>query len=1041
MTHAIKPLPDWENPRIRQINTRRPRSTSWPSAKTLPETREFLWDVNDYRLSLNGQWQFQWSPVPDQRPIGFEAPDYDTDGWGTIPVPGHFELNGYGTPIYSNYKYIFKCDPPRVTSEPPKDWWTYDKRNPVGCYKRSFVIPERWDGREVLLYFGGVASAFYVWVNGQKAGYSQDSMSPAEYNITPFLKQGGNTIAVEVYSFCDGSYLEDQDFWRFSGIFRDVFLYSVNPVHLEDINLRGDWLGSGNGRLSINAEVLNETCAEGSLPSDLNLEVALYRLNSDERICSDRLPVNSAQTRLVLACAGIKAWNPETPVLYSVVVMLRQNDTVLDIRHYRTGFTSVAIDRRRLLLNGTSIKIKGVNRHEHNSRTGRVVGIDDMKRDMALMKAAHMNSVRTSHYPNHPLWYELCDQHGLMVMDEANVESHELSYHKRVLPGDKEEWFGAVLDRVAFMTVRDRCHTSIIIWSLGNEAGYGLAFEKMAARIRELDARPIHYADMNLVADFDSQTYPPPAWLDEYVNGTAVRKGEQGQSSAAAQHGDGPPTKPFLMNEYCHVMGNSGGNFHLYWERIHAHDSLIGGYIWEWCDHGLLQERDGKEWYAYGGDFGDLPNDGNFCCDGMVGPDRKPNPHYHEIQYIQRPVALLYDTETKTVQLENRYFFTDLSTFRFAWSLTGDGKDGEETVLENLSCPPGHRVPLPLNNREIANAAETLVKLSVFRPGETTPFIADQLPVLRGNAADCTCNYTAMPGPNRLYLPAARAKDKLVVEGHGGRMTIRAGDKTWRFCCESGNLDRFATGGTVVFDRPLLYNFWRVPTDNDRGNKQDIRCAVWKDAARALVVDSVKITEQSNSQLVISASQRHPTLGISVTTDYTFTGAGQLILETQFEADPSLPEIPRLGMAVELKMALETVEWSGRGPHECYADRKLSARLGRYSMAAAELPTAYIRPQENGQRCDVRSLALLDAGEATCLRVTSNTLFSFTLHPYSQGQLEAATHAPDLPADGIWHLYVDHAQMGVGGDNSWGARVHPEFCIPAGRYRWLFRMD
>ncbi len=1035
----MTPVPDWENPRIFQINTRRTRSSSWPSGSLLPDTRSLLWNIDDYRLSLNGAWQFNWSPTPDDRPIGFEHPGYDTGNWATIPVPGHVELNGHGTPVYSNSRYIFKCDPPRVMSEPPHGWYTHKNRNPVGCYKRSFVVSEAWKGRQVLVHFGGVASAFYVWVNGHKVGYSQDSMSPAEYNITPCLVDGDNDIAVEVYSFSDGSYLEDQDFWRLSGIFRDVFLYAVPAVHLEDVSVKGRWQGEGRGRLTLCAEIVNEGDGKAA-PADCTLEVSLYRYNSHVLLASHATEVGAPTQALALDCVDVDPWNPEQPSLYSVVVVLRQGSDVLDIRHFRIGFTSIAIDRRRLLLNGVSIKLKGVNRHEHNSRTGRVVAIEDMRRDVLLMKAAHMNTVRTSHYPDHPAWYELCDQYGLMVMDEANVETHGLSYHRRVLPGDNPDWVDAVVSRAESMVLRDRCHSSIMIWSLGNEAGYGTAFEKMAARIRELDGRPIHYADMNLPADFDSQTYPVPAWLEEYVNGTAKRKGEQGQTSNAAQHGEGPPTKPFLMNEYAHVMGNSGGNLHLYWDRILAHDCLLGGYVWEWCDHGLLREENGRQWYAYGGDFGDMPNDGNFCCDGMVGPDRKPNPHYYEVQHAQRPVALEFDSARKHLFLVNRHFFLNASEFKVSWTI----RKGQDIVLEetteNLFCAPGDRVRLPVAEELYSGGRELWVNLALFKPNEAAPYAADQLIITAGGEVDRDDSYRARPRKNADYCPGANTEEKLSVEKGGSDVTIQARDRTWTFSLETGYLQRLAVSGTLVLDTPLRHNFWRVPTDNDRGSNQGRRCAVWKDAATALVPETVAITDESPCRIVISATHRHPDADLAVKTTYTFRGDGTLLLDTGVDADPSLPEIPRLGMMTTLAGVPDIVDWTGRGPHECYADRKLSAFMGTFSMPAKDLPTTYIRPQENGQRCDIQSLRIggLAPGDAFC--VTSDHLFSFTLHPYSQQELEAADHTIDLPDNGSLHLYLDHVQMGVGGDNSWGQRAHPEFCIPAGTYRWALKI-
>jgi beta-galactosidase len=1036
-----KEQPDWENPSIRQINTRKPRSTSWPSKSEVPITNDYLYNIDDYRLSLNGEWDFNWSPDPDSRPKGFEKKSYHTNQWGKIPVPGNFELNGYGTPIYSNQRYIFKCNPPYVTSQPPENWWTFNKRNPVGCYKKAFCIPAEWEDRETLIHFAGVASAFYVWVNGHKVGYSQDSMSPAEYNITPYLNEGENDLAVEVYSFCDGTYLEDQDFWRFSGIFRDVFLYSVNKVHLEDINIQGILLERNEGLIEANIEIFNEDDLElNKIPENLSIEINLYDTHANSLLHSEKIKVKNACENIKFRCEKMTAWNPEQPFLYSVVVKLIHKEQYLDIRHFRKGFAFVEIKDRKLLVNGQSIKLKGINRHEHNSKTGRVMNIVEMEKDVKLMKEAHMNSVRTSHYPDHPLWYEICDQQGLIVMDEANVESHEISYHRRVLPGDDKNWTDSIVERADAMVKRDRCHTSILLWSLGNEAGYGTAFEAMAQHIRKLDSRPIHYADMNLPADFDSQTYPTPQWLDKYVDGTAKRKGEQGQDSNAAQHGEGPSNKPFVMNEYTHVMGNSGGNFHLYWDRIYQHDCLVGGYIWEWCDHGLYQEKDGKQWYAYGGDFGDIPNDGNFCCDGLVGPDRTPNPHYYEIQYIQRPIALLFDNESKKLYLENRHFFTNLKKFEFKIEIKQNNKCIDSLILNFLECKPGSAIIIKENLSNNQNG-ETHCNLTVVDKESDCLYLQDQLVINKNNHMDNSNHYTGTPLTNVLYNKINRSQSTLKFNKTHDKVIIEANENIYEFSLNKGCLDFYSKQNNIIFNEPLAYNFWRVPTDNDIGNKLEQRSSIWKDIVANLKLEPIEIINEDTELYEIKVNHLHLESGVNILSTYSFKNDGSLLINTYLNAPATLPNIPRLGFVIKLNESPESVDWNGRGPHECYSDRKLSAHINQYNMKANQLATNYIRPQENGQRCDINMLNLNNDGNQSILQCTSEQLFSFTLHPYSQYELEQANHTFDLPEDANWHLYLDHMQMGVGGDNSWGANVHPSYCIPSGDYQWMFKIE
>lgn len=1024
---------EWENPEVVQIGRRPPRATSWPCLDRKPCERTYLYDIDDVRISLNGSWKLKWSPRPEERPVGFHEPGYDISEWDAFRVPGHFELNGYGKPVYSNKPYIFKCNPPSVTSEPPRDWYTYENRNPVGCLKRTFRIPEDWGAKEVIVYFGGVASAFYLWVNGRQIGYSQDSMSPAEFNITRALRPGENEIAVEVYTFCDGTYLEDQDFWRLSGIFRDVFLYAVNPVHLDDVALRAEPLPDGGGRLRAEVEIT----AEESAPAPggpLEVEVSVYPRQGDARpLARSRAEVSAVEGARALCGVSVEleaceAWSPENPVLYPVVLVLWRGGELLDVRQFRTGFTSVRITDRTLCLNGVSIKLKGVNRHEHDPVAGRVMSRELMEKDMALMKAAHFNSVRTSHYPDHPLWYEICDQQGMTVMDEANVETHELSYHRRVLPGDREDWTAAVLDRVRSMVIRDRSHASVMLWSLGNEAGYGENFMKMREEIRSLDARPVQYADMNLAADLDSQTYPSPEWMLAYVAGMAERKGEQGQISKAAQHGEGPSNKPFVLNEYAHAMGNSGGDFHQYWEAIRAHDCLIGGYIWEWVDHGLrVDPNNPGAGYLYGGDFGDLPNDGNFCIDGLVGPDRDPNPHYLEIQHVQRPVALRVEPESGVCQIENRFFFSDLKAFSIRLTV----RSGEKEEVCELDRPvaPGEVVSLPVKVRTDPQG-EVMVNLEVFRPGENEPLCVDQVVLSPDGSRDQDWIDTVFPAPNPLWREETPSASPVRDES-GSDIRIRSGSTCVKVSGTTGLICAIERDGIPLVDQPLVPEFWRVPTDNDFGNKHPTRCAVWKN-----LMASMRLEHLETEDTLVCAAFRHETESIALTLRYGVTADGSITLEAKLDADPGLPEMPRLGWRTGFTRPDAAVTWLGRGPHEAYADRKTSARVGRHTLPTAELATDYIHPQENGQRCDVRGLSVADL-----FSVTSDHLFSFTVHPYTQAALETATHAQNLVKTDRFTLYLDHAQMGVGGDNSWGMKPHPEFLIPSGRHAYTFRLQ
>ena len=978
-----------ENPEVFGINKLPPRATSWPSSNFTIGQKALLYDIDDWRMCLNGPWQYRRQPQPLDNPDNFFNPDFDTSDWETVNIPCNFELQGHGTPIYTNSVYPFAVNPPHVMGEPPESWTAYKDRNPVHACRRTFTIPGSWDGRKVIIHFGGVQSAMYVWVNGHEVGYSQDSMSPAEFDITGFLHEGENLLAVEVYTLCDGSYLEDQDFWRMSGIFRDVFIYSVPEVHIRDIEI--------DSSSNFHAQI----ALENSSTDTHSLEVQVFCNVADKPLKTFTAEVASGQKEICIDgdIPDAVMWNHERPLLYRAAFILRNGDSVIDIRHFRFGFRQVEIKNRQLWLNGQSIKLYGVNRHEHNPESGRTIPFEDMLTDIKLMKENNINAVRASHYPNDPRWYELCDLYGMLVMDEANVESHGLSYHKCILPGDLPEWKNAVVDRVERMVVRDRNHCCIIIWSLGNEAGYGSAFEAMYKVVKKLDhtQRPVHYADMNLAADFDSQTYPPPAWLEEYVANKAVRKGEQGQVSHERQHGSFPATKPFIMNEYAHVMGNSGGNLVEYWDVIEKNDCLVGGFIWEWCEHGLWKTDDsGNHFFAYGGDFGDDPNYSNFCLDGLVKADRSPNPSLTEVKKVYQPFAAKLDDGTIT--LTNKFFFTNLVDCKLNWQLLENG-----TIIRtgNLKV-----------NAEPRSSVSILLPCKV--PAGNSEYI---LRILVNDGVACEELYlnnhdysmlTVFPSKNPAYFPH----------------NIVGGTSAFSISNETGM-------PVISFDSyeiPINYCFWRAPVDNDRGHKMPERCAYWKELPDNLVCENISRTFN-----VISCKHRYQ--GVVILSEFILSSSG-MIINAELLATRTLPPIPRIGLKMLLPEFFNEAEWYGRGPLENYCDRRSGSMVGRYKLTAKELEWDYSYPQDNGLRTDVREL------KVGRLSVISPELFSFSLHPYSSEILEKATHTSDINYDGlISELHLDYAHMGVGGNDSWGAMPLPEYQIPAGKYKFSFTLS
>ena len=900
-----------------------PHGCGWPAKRRVLRPDEFLYDIDDWRLCLNGTWRIFWTPSPAELPADAVSPECADSGWDAIDLPANFETLGYGTPLYINSGFAFPPDPPRISKPAPASYTVSREPNPSAVLRRKFRVPAEWCGREIILYVGAAQTALGVYCNGHFVGYSEDSMGAAEFDLTPYLAPDGeNLLALAVAKYSSASYLEDQDCWRLSGVFRDVFLYGRDARHFADVRLLPD---AATGTVRAEVELSPAARASG----------CVWRLESEGKGEGE-----------VLRFPDFRLWSAETPVLYHVAAVLTAPDgEICDIRHFRTGFHTEEVRNGVFYFNGKPVKFHGVNRHEFDPERGRAVVRAGMMRDVELMKAAHFDAVRTSHYPDHPLWYELCDRYGFYVCNEANIESHGLSYHRCVLPGDDPAWLPAVLDRVRRLVLTGRNHVSVTLWSLGNEAGYGTAFEHASRLVRELDPRPIQYADMNKVAEFDSQTYPPPEWLEEYIRGVAVRKGEQGQTSHERQHGPQPTNKPFIMNEYAHAMGNSTGNLREYWEVIEKHPRLTGGFVWEWCEHGLL--KDGVP--AYGGDFGDFPNYGNFCLDGLVKGSRTPNPGYFECRQIQQPFAASLDAKSGTVTLRNKAYFRAWRDLPVVWQWRCDGFPAASSAW-SVSAGPGEEVALAMPPCPAVSGEQIL---RVYSPagGAELPLV----PVV----------FSVEPPPNPCWTSPGVGE---------------VASPPWRT--------------EPWFDRAL--------TDNDRG----CRFPPFAEAKGSV--------------------------------EWFAFGSDRRLARLRYELRS---EPARVGILLRLpETSIMQVRWYGRGPHEAYCDRKCSAWVGRYTARPDELDVPYTRPQENGQRCDVRELELVSADGAVT-RITSPVLFGFTLRRYSPKMLASARHTADLRPGGDWFLHLDVMQRGVGGDDSWSRNVHPEYRIKfpsSGEAEFLF---
>ena len=1012
-TTGLTAQEDWENPQVVGINKMEPHVNVVPYA-SLPDALSGKYEDSPFYQSLNGKWKFTWVESPGKRPQEFYRTDFDDAKWETINVPANWELNGYGIPIYVNSAYEWTGDP-----TPPGVPHHY---NPVGSYRTRFTVPDDWKKRQVILHFGAVKSAMYVWVNGEKVGYSQGSKLPAEFDITPYLAKGENLLAVEVYRWSDGSYLECQDFWRISGIERDVFLWSPPPVSLSDFFAKARLVNDyRDGRLDIDVSVASSE--EKSSGKEYNVEALLFEGNRQVGSQSKAVALNDAltQTTLGMDVRAVKPWTAETPNLYTLVLLLRKGDDTLGMVSHRIGFRNSEIRNGQLLVNGKPVLLKGVNRHEHDQYTGHVIPRESMIRDIELMKQNNINAVRTCHYPDDPYWYELCDKYGIYLIDEANIESHGMGYHPDRTLGNNPDWEKAHLERIRRMVERDKNHPSIIIWSMGNEAGDGVNFVKASEWIHQRDpSRPLHYerAEKRPHVDIYSPMYATIEHIEAYAKTN--------------------PDRPLILCEYAHSMGNSTGNLQDYWDVIHKYDVLQGGFIWDWVDQGLVKyDRYGQEYWAYGGDFGPegTPSDGNFCINGIVNPDRSPHPALYEVKKVYQDVAFSEVNRAKgEYAVSNGFFFTDLTDYRLVWRVFENGIPILEGTFDTLDIPAGSTDTLyvPVDMLEMTPGHEYLLEFSLVTATER-PFIE------MGDEVASEQFFLAYKRPdartNSLGL------DELAVEYDNNDVIIHGMGFQIGFNKEEGLIRFYRIGDKDMIEAPVRPNFWRAPNDNDFGNHMEERQGIWRYAGDHLKLKSFDLQHSNLSILRIFCDFEMPDVRSELEMNYVIYGNGEVTIEMKFTPGiAGLPDLPRFGLTTQLPERMDRVEYYGRGPHENYQDRNTSAFVGLYTGNAKDFYFPYIRPQENGYRTDVRWLRFL-SGRGFGLFFRSTGDFSFSALPYAIGDLDQLTkaneqHTPDLPRHDVTFLNIDLAQMGVGGDNSWGAQPHRQYRLPAKEYKF-----
>ena len=996
---ALAAQPEWQSQYAIGKNKLEPHAYVWPY-ETADALRSGNYEQSPYYMSLNGTWKFHWVKNPDLRPKDFYKPSFYTGGWADINVPGNWERQGYGTAIYVNETYEF--DDPLFNFRKNPPLVPYEE-NEVGSYRRTFTLPADWRDRRIVICCEGVISFYYIWVNGHQLGYNQGSKTPAEWDITDYVKEGENTVALEVYRWSAGAYLECQDMWRLSGIERDVYLYSTPRRFISDYKVTSslDKQTYKEGLFALEATV--EGAATGASTLEYTLEDP-----SGKTILKKEIPVKSRGLSNFVTfdeqtLPDVKRWSAEHPNLYSLTLALK-NDAgqVTHLTGGNVGFRTPEIKDGRFCINGVPVLVKGANRHEH-SQLGRTVSRELMEQDIRLMKQHNLNTVRNSHYPTHPYWYQLCDRYGLYVIDEANIESHGMGYGPESLAKDTT-WLPAHMDRTRRMYERSKNHPAIVIWSLGNEAGNGVNFERTYDYMKSIErTRPIQYerAEQNYNTDIYCRMYRS---VDELL--------------AYARQTEPKVYRPFIMTEYLHAMGNSCGGLREYMEVFETEPIVQGGCIWDWVDQSFREiDADGRWYWTYGGDYGpkNIPSFGNFCCNGLVNAVREPHPHLLEVkkayQYIK---ASMLDNKSLTLSIKNWYDFTNLNAYTLHWQVVGDDGRVIADGTRQVDAAPHATVEVTLGAVRLpADVREAWLNLR-WTPVEAAPFI--------GTDYEVAYDQFPLAGNRNYRAPEAKLSGKVEMD----------------IDPVTGALRSYIYKGEEMLASPVMLSLYRPATDND--NREKVGGAkVWKKAGldklaqRAL---SVKTSARGGRSEVELLNARNERLG-TATFIYTLKKDGALDVQTYFVPDTAVvASLARVGLTFEMPDAYSRVAYLGRGEHETYIDRNTSGRIGIYHTDVERMFHYYVRPQATGNRTDVRWMQLADeAGEGLAFR--SDVPFQFSVIPFTDECLDAATHVNQLRREGVVTVHLDAAQAGVG-TATCGPGVQPQYRVPVQEYKFRF---
>ena len=983
---------DWQNQYVFNINKEKPHPNI-VSYKNIKEAKSGEYENSDFYISLNGKWKFQYSPDVSKRPIDFYKNSFDISDWDEIQVPSNWEIEGYGTPIYVNTEYPFDSKP-----EPP--FIKID--NPVGSYRHIFSVPEDWDGKSVLLHFGAVKSAAYLWINGEKVGYTQGAKTPSEWDITKYLKKGENSLALEVYRWSDGSFLECQDFWRLSGIERDVFIYAKNQISISDYFAQSVLLNDyQDGSFNLNVEIESKDI----LKKKANRTVLVQLFDSNDSTVfykkqSVSIPKEQKYVNIdfFTEIKDVKKWSAETPNLYKLVISLEKNDEIVDVVSTSTGFRTAEVKDGIFLINGQPVLIKGVNRHEHDEFTGHVVSKKSMIEDITLMKQNNINCVRTCHYPDDPFWYQLCDIYGLYVIDEANIESHGMGYGKKSLAKDST-WLNAHLDRTIRMFERDKNHPSIVTWSLGNEAGNGVNFEATYKWMKDNDStRPVQYE--RSLQDYNTDIYCPMyASLNHLIN-------------YAETHSD----RPLIMCEYAHAMGNSVGALADYWEVIEKYPNLQGGCIWDWADQGLAEkDENGVKYWTYGGDYGPdtIPSSGSFCLNGLVRADRVPNPHLAEVKKVYQNVKIIaVDLEKGEFEISNNFSFSNLNQFVIHYAFKSNKNLVKQGKLENLNVAPGESEVVKINIPE-----------NLFRNKKAEYFIFFSVRTKKQDGLipanhEIAYQQIQFPSEKLLFSPDNSELSYIEVDEDEENIKIFCDNSVININKKSGNPDFLNLGDKTIFDSEVKLSFWRAPTLNDAVDGKGKR--LWESAGLnnltevPLSVSVEKPTENCAKVYIYKSFKNSNDIVVfDVYQSYTVFSNGVIDVFSQVLPHEIVKTLPKIGLQIVLPKTFNNVNWFGRGPGESYPDRCAAGKISQFESTVEDLSFDYIVPQENGNRSETRWLTISN-GSNNSFVISADTLFNFSVRNYSTKALENAKHINELERENLTYVNIDYLQNGLG---------------------------